>query len=98
LRDQFNEEEEKEFLQFIFEELIRKASSAEQVDLGFSLLQGIAPKYEERKENFDDVKTRVGGEPDEKIKQALVKGLKSISSVSTNQHNKEYWEWVSSLS
>ncbi len=98
LKSQFNDEEDKEFLQFIFEELIRKATSNQEVDLGFSLLVGISPKYETRKQNFDDIKTRVEAEPDGVVRQSLFKGLKTMRPESVNQKNKNYWEWVDSLS
>ena len=97
LREQFNEEEEKELLQFIFEELIRKSHNVQEVDLGFSLLKDISPKYEARKQNFDDIKTRVEAEPAGAVRQSLVKGIKSLRPDSVNQKNKSYWEWVDSL-
>jgi hypothetical protein len=97
-RDEFNDEEDKEFLQFIFEELIRKTNNTEHIDLGFSLLQGIAPKYEERKENFDDVKARIESEPEGALRQSLLKGLKSIRPEGTKKQNKAYWESVDLLS
>jgi hypothetical protein len=98
LKSQFNEEEDKEFLQFIFEELIRKATNNQEIDLGFSLLVGISPKYEERKQNFDDIKIRIEAEPDGVVRQSLIKGLKTMRPESVNQKNKNYWEWVDSLS
>ncbi len=97
LKSQFNDEEDKEFLQFIFEELIRKATNNQGIDLGFSLLVGISPKYEERKQNFDDIKTRIEAEPEGVIKQSLVNGIKTLRPENTNQKNKGYWEWVESI-
>ena len=98
LHDLFNEEEDKEFLQFIFEELIRKADSIEQVNFGFELLKGMKPKYEERKENFEDIKTRVESEGDENIKRSLISGLQTLQPEKLNQQNKDYWGWLDSLS
>lgn len=98
LKAQFNNEEEKEFLQFTFEELIRKTNNVQDIDLGFSLLVGLLPKYEERKQNFDDIKTRIETEADAAIKQSLVKGIKTLRPEKTNQKNKSYWEWVDTIS
>ncbi len=97
LKSQFNDEEDKEFLQFIFEELIRKATNNQGVDLGFSLLVGLSPKYEARKQNFDDIKARIEAEPEGVMKQSLIKGLKTMRHESINQKNKDYWEWVDTL-
>lgn len=97
LKTQFNAEEEKEFLQFIFEELIRKATNSQEVDLGFGLLVGLSPKYEDRKQNFDDIRTRIETEPEGPIRLSLVKGVKSLAPGNTNSKNKSYWDWVGSV-
>jgi hypothetical protein len=97
-KDQLNEEEQKEFQQFIFEELIRKGVNQEALELGFSLLEGIDPKYEDRRRNFDDIKERIESEENEAIKKALIAGLKKLRPARPNKHNKNYWEWVDLLS
>jgi hypothetical protein len=97
-KKQLNEEEQKEFQQFVFEELIRKGTGQETLELGFSLLEEIAPKYEDRKRNFDDIKERVESEQNEIIKNTFIAGLKKLKPARTNKQNKEYWEWLDSLS
>jgi len=96
-KNQLNEEEQKEFQQFIFEELIRKGSNQETLELGFSLLKRIAPKYEDRKRNFDDIKERIESEQNETIKNVLVTGLRKLKPPRFNKQNRDYWEWVDLL-
>ena len=97
-QNQLNKEEQKEFQQFVFEELIRKGTSQETLELGFSLLEEMAPKYEDRKRNFDDIKERIESEQNETIKNTLITGLKKLKPTRTNKQNKDYWEWVDLLS
>ena len=97
-RNQLNEEEQKEFQQFVFEEPIRKGTSQETLELGFSLLEEMAPKYEDRKRNFDDIKERIESEQNGIIKNTLITGLKKLKPTRANKQNKDYWEWVDLLS
>lgn len=94
--EQFNEEEKGLFLQFLFDELIRKGTDIEQISLGFELLRIIKPFYKDRKENFDDIRTRAEGEGVPEIKQALIGGLISLKpDVKTNAR---FWKEVGALS
>ena len=47
---------------------------------------------------FDDIKERVESEQNETIKNTLIAGLKKLKPTRTNKQNKEYWEWLDSLS
>ncbi len=93
----FNDEEQKEFHQFLFDELIRKGSNQESIKLGFGILKEIKPKYEDRMQNFNDVKHRIETEQDGPIKTAIVVGLKDLKPQRVNKQNRQYWEWVDSL-
>ncbi len=90
----FNKEEQGEYLQFVFDDLVRKATKIEQVSFGFELLKEIQPKYEERKRNFDDVKIRIDSEQDNTLKIELVHGLIGLKPKRVNMNNRDYWEWV----
>lgn len=96
--EQFNEEEKKEFMQFIFEELIRKPSVKEYADLGFEILSQINPKYEERKENFDDIKTKIETDVESEISKVIISGLLTLKPTKTNTENKNFWEAIEKLS
>ncbi|GAH57321.1 unnamed protein product, partial [marine sediment metagenome] len=90
-----NKEEQNEFLQFIFDELIRKATNEKQINLGFEILKQIKPKYEERKQNYDDIKELIeAGKVEKNFKVTLIKGLFELKPDKTNANNKEYWDWV----
>ena len=95
---QFNDEEKGLFLQFLFDDLIRKGTNAQQIDLGFELLREIQPSYEDRKQNFDDVRTRAETESVAEIKQALMAGLISLQPTTKTEGDKSFWEEVIALS
>jgi len=91
----FTKEEKGDFLQLIFDE-IRRTNQLESVNSGFEILSldKLKPKYEERKENFSDLKSRIESETNLEIKKALVAGLKKIKPSVSNDQNKEFWKWV----
>ena len=97
-KNQLNKEEQKEFQQFVFEELIRKGRIQETLELGFSLLEDMALKYEDRKRNFDDIKERIESEQNDIIKNILIIGLKKLKPSRIDKQNKDYWKWVDLLS
>jgi len=90
----FNKYEEGGFLQFIFDELIRKTNDLEVINFAFEFLRDLKPKYEERQVNFDDIKTKHENELDQKIKMALIRNLLSLEPKRTNQKNQDFWEWA----
>ncbi len=89
--DQFNDQEKAEFVQFIFEELVRKSGDVNHINFGFEILGQLKPKYENRTQNFDDIKLRIDGEPDGTIKTALITGLTNLKPVRVNTENKDFW-------
>lgn len=92
--DQLNDEEQKEFVHFVFDEIIRKSANPVHITEGFSILKEVKPKYEDRKQNYDDVRTRIEAETDQSIKNVLLAGLTLLTPDRTNQHNKDFWSWV----
>ena len=92
--EDLNKEEQNEFLQFIFDELIRKATNEKQINLGFEILKQIKPKYKERKQNYNDIKDLIESGKVENFKEILIKGLFELKPNRTNANNKEYWDWV----
>jgi len=98
LEDQkFNAEEKGQLRQFVFDELIRKGSSASQINLGFEILRDLKPLYSDRKSNFDDVLTRIDNEQNAELKQSLILGLKTLHPGDPSELDKDYWTKVRSL-
>ena len=91
--EHLNEEEQKELVHFIFDEIVRKSGNPTQITDAFDILKTLKPKYEERKQNFDDVRTRVEVETDPNIRTALLNGL-ALLTEKHNQVNKDFWDWV----
>jgi hypothetical protein len=95
--NQFNDQEKAEFVQFIFEELVRKPSDINHINFGFEILEQLKPKYEDRTQNFDDVKLRTDSEQDMNIKNALIAGLIKLKPSRTNTENKDFWSMVDEI-
>lgn len=95
LAEELNEEEQKELVQFIFDELIRKSSDSAQITAVFDLIVLLKPKYEERQQNFDDIKSRIEKETNVDIKQSLLNGIRKLKPSKTTKENQEYWKWLS---
>jgi hypothetical protein len=89
-----NEEEQKEFVQFVFDEIIRKSGNHTHIADAFVVLKELKPKYEDRKANYDDVGSRLETEADQNIKTALITGLTSLTPDKTNKGNEDFWKWV----
>lgn len=92
--DQFNTQEKAEFLQFIFDELLRKSTDIVHISFGFELLNQLIPNYEDRTQNFEDIKLRIESEPNVDIKNSLLDGLEKIMPPKQTSANKVFWKWV----
>jgi hypothetical protein len=95
---QLNEEEQKLFQQYIFEELIRKGSTTEQVDLGFGLVNELQVKFEDRRKNFEDIYQRISEIPlTDGVRSSLLMGLKSRRPEHSPKSSQEFWGLVDAL-
>ncbi|MFC1780324.1 P-loop NTPase fold protein [Patescibacteria group bacterium] len=92
--DQFNKEEKNSFLQFIFEELIRKPNDISSIDLGFSVLDDLKPNYNDRKENYEDIKSKYETTTDQTIKNAIIAGLKRLTFSQKSKGSREFFDWI----
>jgi hypothetical protein len=90
-------EERGELTQLIFEHLIRRSSDVGTITFGFDQLAVLQPKYASRKANFDDIRSRIDGEPEGKVRNALIRGLRLLRPNSPSGRPKEYWDWLDSL-
>lgn len=88
------------FLYYIFDILIRRGISIQNINLGFNILGSIEPrpKYEDCPKYFDDALSRAETTDDTNIKSALVNGLKSLAPKNPNDQNKNFWQKVRKLS
>ena len=88
------------FLYYIFDILIRRGTSSQNINLGFNIAGRIEPrlKYEDYPKYFDDVLSRAETEADTNIKSLLVNGLKSLEPKDLNDQNKSFWQKVRQLS
>lgn len=94
---QFNDQEKAEFVQFVFEELMRKSNDIVDINFGFETLDQLNVKYEDRIQNFDDIKLRIENEDNPDIKKTLVDGLGKLKPSRTNSENKEFWGLIDEL-
>ena len=95
--EQLNQEEQNELIHFLFDEIVRKASNQSHLAGAFEALQILKPKYEDRKQNFDDARARIEKEENQDIKKILIEGLYSLKPGKTNKEiNEDFWTWVQS--
>ena len=89
--EEFNLEERNEFIQFLFDEIVRKSNKQSHLVETLNLLKELKPKYEERKSNFDDIKSRIDAEANADLKKVLTEGINGLKPAKTNKENEEYW-------
>ena len=86
-----------EYLDFVFDKLIKRGANISNITLGFEMLSEIKPKYEDYSANFDDIFAKAENESDNKVKIELKSGLLKIKPPKTNGKNKVFWEKVEKL-
>jgi hypothetical protein len=94
--EQFNQEEQNELVHFLFDEVVRLSLKQAHITGAFELLKELKPKYEERKQNFDDIRARIEKEENLDVKKVLVEGLYGLKPSSTNKSNVDFWTWIDS--
>lgn len=92
--EEFNQEEHNEFVHFLFDEIVRKSNKQVHLVDALNLLKELKPKYEERKSNFDDIKSRIDAEANADLKKTLIEGLLGLKPAKTNKENEEYWSSI----
>lgn len=83
-----------EYIDFIFDKLIKRNVNIECIQLGFEILMQIRIKYEEYSAYFDDVIARIETETNAQIKTELISGLLKLKPKSTKHKNQDYWRKV----
>jgi len=86
-----------EFVDFVFDKLIKRGVNIDNIKLGFKTLSEIKPSYEDYFTYFDDVFARAESEDDRGIKSELFNGLSTLKPPRTNRRNKSFWTKIDDL-
>lgn len=89
---------QRNYIDFVFDKLIKRASSIDNIRFGFEILVELEPGYEEYKPYFDDVYTKIESEGNDQIKAELISGLSKLKPKERNSKDKAFWDKVEKLS
>lgn len=89
---------QKDYIDFIFDKLIKRGVNIDNIRLGFEMLFEIRPKYEDYSAYFDDALIRLESESNGQIKAELKSGLLKLKSPRLNEKNRDFWEKLEKLS
>lgn len=87
----------RDFLDFIFDKLIKRATSVESINVAFKIHKNIKPPYEKYQSYYDDIYEKAEGETNEQLKQEIIEGLKSLIPPRLSKKNREFWNKVAKL-
>lgn len=91
-----NNEEANNFKQFLFDDIIRLSRNHSAIDFAFTELTEIRPTFQDRKQNFEDIRSRYESETNDDIKKVLASGLKNLLP-SGQSTSKDFQKWLNSL-
>lgn len=86
-----------DFLDFVFDKMIKRGGTVEAISFAFNILEQINPRYEEYQPYYDDAFERAEKEENEQLKQEITKGLKNLIPPRFNKKNREFWTKVNKL-
>jgi len=87
-----------DYVDFVFDKLIKRGVNIDNIRLGFEILFEIKPKYEDYSVYFDDVFARVEIEGNDQIKTELKSGVLKLKPSRINDKNRDFWESLEKLS
>ena len=82
----------KDYIDFVFDKLIKRGVNINNIQLGFEIFYKVKPKYEEYPTYFDDVFERLKSESNDQIKTEIKSGLLKLKPSETNKKNKDFWD------
>jgi len=82
----------KDYIDFVFDKLIKRGTNIANMQLGFEIFYKIKPKYEEYHTYFDDVFARLESEGSDQIKTEIKSGLLKLIPSKTNKKNRNFWD------
>jgi len=95
--DMLEQPVQRDYIDFVFDKLIKRGADVNNIKLGFEILSEIKPKYEDYSAYFDDVFARLETESNDQIKTELNNRLLKLKPPKTNNKNKLFWEKVEKL-
>ena len=81
----------KDYIDFVFDKLIKRGANIVNIQLGFEMFYKIKPEYEEYYTYFDDVFARLESEGNDQIKTEIKSGLLKLKPSKTNKKNRNFW-------
>lgn len=89
----------KDYIDFIFDKLIKRGINIDNIRLGFEIFYEVKPKYEEYSTYFDDVFARLESEGNDQIKTEIKSGLLNpkLKPPKTNKKNRDFWNKLEKL-
>jgi len=82
----------KDYIDFVFDKLIKRGANIVNIQLGFEIFYKIKPKYEEYHTYFVDVFARIESESNGQIKTEIKSGLLKLKPPKTNKKNRDFWD------
>jgi len=95
--DILEEPVKRDFLDFVFDKLVKRGTSVHSINLGFEILADMQPKYEKNKSYYDDVYERAESEANGQLRQEIIRGLETLIPTKFNSKNREFWNKVKKL-
>jgi len=87
----------KDYIYFIFHNLIMPRSNLDAIRLGFEVLSTLKILYEQNKTHFDDAFSVIESETREDIKAELLNGVISLRPQRSNKESAHFWSSVDKL-
>lgn len=86
-----------DYIDFVFDKLIKRGVHINNIQLGFEILFEIKPTYEDYSTYFEDVFSRIESEDNDEIKIELKNGLLKIRPKRIKKKERGFWEKLEKL-
>ena len=84
---------QKDFIDYLFDKLIKRSQNIQAIQLGFEGLNLIKPKYEDYSTYYDDILNEADRQQT-KLKTELLNGLLKLKPPKLQKNDRDYWEKV----
>ncbi len=92
-----NNEEKKQFIHIMFDKVIKLSTNLDSLNNVFDIIEKINPKYNSRKENFDDILNRINNEGNPPIKKVLIDGILRLKPKKIIKKEGIFWNNVEKI-
>ncbi len=86
-----------DYIDFIFDKLIKRAINIDNIRFGFEILIEIKPQYDAYTVYFDDVLAKAETDVDNQIKSEIRGGLLKLKPPKLSEKNSEFWNKVEKI-